>query len=93
LQRLGVDHEVRHFDREPFTEAELRRIVGDRSIDEFLNPRSPAFKKRGLGGRKIGKREGTRLILEDPNLLRRPLLIRGKTYVFGLDEEAYRKLR
>ena len=82
----------RDYDKEPLTEKELDRLIGDRPVEDFLNPRSVPFRKRGLKGKKTGKKEAIRLMREDMNLLRRPLVVKGKRYLFGLDEEAYRKL-
>ena len=82
----------RFYDKEPFTTLELGKLIGSRPIGDFLNPRSPAFKKLGLAERKVTKKEGVRLILEDINLLRRPLVVRGTRTIFGFDPEAYKTL-
>lgn len=92
MRELGVDFEARFYDKEPFSAAELQKLIGIRSIDDFLNPRSPAYKKLGLGGKKITKKEGIRLIREDVNLMRRPLVVKGSEYIFGFDRAAYREL-
>ena len=59
----------------------------------MLNPRSPAYKERGLADRNLTKSETIALILEDPNLMRRPLLLgeKGKA-LMGYDAEEYGKL-
>jgi arsenate reductase-like glutaredoxin family protein len=36
--------------------------------------------------------EAIKLMAKEPNLIRRPLLIRGSQIIFGFDEAAYRKL-
>jgi arsenate reductase-like glutaredoxin family protein len=36
--------------------------------------------------------EAIRLMAKEPNLIRRPVVIRGSQIVLGFDEEAYRKL-
>jgi arsenate reductase-like glutaredoxin family protein len=92
LQELGVDHDVRWYDKEPFTKPELERLIGPRPIDLFMNPRSTPYRKLGLAGQKVTKTRFIRLLLEDPNLLKRPLLVRGQKYVFGLDRDAYGSL-
>ena len=87
-----MDHEVRWYDKEPFSKAELGRLIGKKSIDLFLNPRSTPFKKLGLADQKVTKTRFINLMLEDPNLLKRPLLVRGSKYIFGLDRDAYEAL-
>jgi arsenate reductase-like glutaredoxin family protein len=32
-------------------------------------------------------------MLEQPNLIRRPILIKGRSVVFGFDKDAYDKLK
>ena len=42
-----------------------------------------------LSERKLTRAQAIDLILEDPNLLRRPLVISGKNVVFGFDSDRY----
>jgi arsenate reductase-like glutaredoxin family protein len=68
-----------------------RLIDGDRLAD-FVNTRSPAYKARGLDVSKMTKAEAIDLMMEEPNLIRRPLLLsRGKA-VFGYKPEQYDEL-
>lgn len=67
----------------------LERYVDESRLDEFLNKRSPAYKERGLEGRKLTKREAIDLMLEDPNLIRRPIVIIGSRAVFGYRPDVY----
>jgi len=36
--------------------------------------------------------EAIKLMAKEPNLIRRPVVLRGSQMVLGFDEEAYRKL-
>ena len=92
LGAKGVDHEWRDYGKDRFTRAELDALIGTRPITEFVNPRSTPYRALGLAERSLSRDEAVRLILEDPNLLKRPLLVRGKLYVFGFDKTAYAKL-
>lgn len=58
----------------------------------ILNPRSPAFKSRELDIEAISLPEAIRLIDEDPNLMKRPLIVRGDDAVFGWDAAATEEL-
>ncbi len=44
------------------------------------------FKERPL---PKSKQEAIALMLENPNLIRRPIMIKGSTVVFGFDKEQY----
>ncbi len=44
------------------------------------------FKERPL---PTSKKEAIDLMLQNPNLIRRPILIRGSKVIFGFDKDAY----
>ncbi len=71
----------------------LSRLVDEHGLENVLSTRSPAYKARGLGSRKLSKSEAVDLMLEDPNLMRRPLVLAKGKAIFGYDAEAYEKLR
>jgi regulatory protein spx len=54
--------------------------------------RSPAFKARGLDVSQLTKSKAIDLMLEEPNLVRRPLVLAGGEAVFGFDAAAYDRL-
>jgi arsenate reductase-like glutaredoxin family protein len=92
LSGLGAEYDFRDTAREPLSRQELDELIGKRPFTDFINPRSPAYRKMGLAGRKLSRSEAIGLMLEDVNLLRRPLLVKGRKMVFGHDEEAIRSL-
>ena len=80
-----VEHDI---NQEPPSRAFLEKhIEADRFLD-FVSTRSPVFKQRPL---PRSKKEAIDLMMEHPNLIRRPILIRGSRVVFGFDKDAYSK--
>jgi arsenate reductase (glutaredoxin) len=71
----------------------LSRLIDEYGLDAVMNGRSPAFKARNLGSRELAKDEAIDLMLEEPNLIRRPLVLAGGKAVFGFDPEEYDRLR
>lgn len=57
---------------------------------DYVSKRSPVFKTRPL---PRSKNEAIDLMLEQPNLIRRPVLVKGGKVTFGFDKEAYTRLR
>lgn len=53
-----------------------------------MSTRSPVFKERPL---PKTKKEAIDLMMENPNLIKRPILIRGSKITFGFDKKAYEK--
>ena len=92
LRELGVEHEFRDTVKEPLSAHELGALIGDRPLLDFLNARSTPYRKLGLGDRRVSKAEAIELIRKDVNFLKRPLVVKGRKYVGGVDEEAYRRL-
>ncbi|GAC1398916.1 MAG: hypothetical protein NVSMB68_14490 [Thermoanaerobaculia bacterium] len=57
---------------------------------DFVSTRSPAFKDRPLPKSKV---EAIDLMMRNPNLIRRPILIQGARVTFGFDKAAYDQLK
>ena len=62
-----------------------KHIDASRFLD-FVSTRSPVFKERPL---PKSKKEAIDLMMENPNLIKRPILIRGSKVTFGFDKKAF----
>jgi len=81
-----VDVEEQDINKDPPTRAFLEKHVdADRFLD-FVSTRSPVFKQRPL---PRSKKEAIDLMMQQPNLIRRPILIEGNKVIFGFDKQAY----
>jgi arsenate reductase-like glutaredoxin family protein len=85
-----VDIEERDINRTPPDRAFLEAHVDAKDFLKFVSTRSPVFKTRPL---PRSKKEAIDLMLAQPNLIRRPILVQGRKVVFGFDKEAYAKAR
>jgi arsenate reductase-like glutaredoxin family protein len=54
-----------------------------------VSTRSPVFKERPL---PKSKKEAIDLMMQNPNLIRRPILIENGRAIFGFDKERYHEL-
>jgi arsenate reductase len=82
VQQLDINKEP------PSREFLEKHIDPDRFLD-FVSTRSPVFKERPL---PKSKKEAIALMLENPNLIRRPIMVKGSTVIFGFDKDQYGKL-
>lgn len=89
LARTKLDLTEIDINRQPPPRAFLERHVDANRFLEYVSTRSPVFKQRGL---PRSKREAIDLMMENPNLIRRPILVKGEKAVFGFDKEAYDRL-
>jgi arsenate reductase-like glutaredoxin family protein len=61
-------------------------------VEGVLSTRSPAYKARGLDVKTLTRAQAIELMLEDANLIRRPLVLKGKKAVFGYAPAEYDSL-
>ena len=88
LSQEGVEVEERDFFKDPFDEAELRGLLGDDSPREIFSWRSPSVKKLGLDRDALSDDDLVRLMVEEPRLVRRPLLEVGGRLVVATAKNA-----
>ena len=87
-----IEFESRALDKQRLSEEELDRLIGERDYKEFLNARNELFRKRKMKEHPPSRAEAIKLMAKEPNLIRRPLVVRGTRIIFGFDDDAYRKL-
>ena len=75
--------------KDPPTRELLERLIDEKHLEDFVNTRSPSYKERNLDVTKMTKRQAIDLMLEEPNLIRRPLLVAGKRSIFGFKPDDY----
>jgi len=74
------------------TPQQLEELIGKRDYKDFLNTRNELYRERGMKENPPSREEAIRLMSENPNLIRRPILIKGREIILGWDEERYRSL-
>jgi arsenate reductase-like glutaredoxin family protein len=72
--------------------AELERLIGNRDYKLFLNPRNELYRERDMKDHPPSRAEALRLMAENPNLIRRPILVKGREIVLGFDEPGFSSL-
>ena len=87
-----MELDSRDLGKQRLSEAELDRLIGERDYQDFLNPRNELYRTRKMNNAPPSRSEAIRLMAREPNLIRRPLVIRGTQMVLGFDAEAYQKL-
>ncbi len=92
MLELGVELESRDLDKERLSEAELEELIGDRDYKEFLNTRNELYRTRKMKEHPPTRAEAIKLMAKEPNLIRRPVVLRGSQMVLGFDEQAYKKI-
>ena len=78
-------HEI-DINREPPTREFLERHIEADHFLDYVSTRSPVFKERAL---PKSKKEAIDMMMENANLIRRPIMIKGSKVIFGFDKEKY----
>lgn len=71
---------------------DIEELIGDRDYKLFLNSRNELYRERGMARNPPSRKEAVRLMSENPNLIRRPILVKGKKIVLGWNEAEMKAL-
>jgi len=92
LLKKGAQLESRDLGKQPLSEGELDELIGGRDYIPFLNTRNELYRTRKMAQKPPSRAEALKLMAGEPNLIRRPVSIRGGKMVLGFDEEALKDL-
>ena len=73
----------RDFFKDRFSETEIRGLLRGRTATEIFSWKSPSFKALGLDAGKLSDDDLVRLMLQEPRLIRRPMVRIGEELVVG----------
>jgi arsenate reductase-like glutaredoxin family protein len=92
LRDLGAQLQERDLGKEPLNETEIQALIGSADVTEFLNTRSASYREQGFKEQPPTKAQAIKLMARDPNLIKRPIAIKGHTKVLGFDQARLRAL-
>jgi arsenate reductase (glutaredoxin) len=76
LDEAGVDYERKDIVQDPPSEAVLDQVIEEGNLKAAMNPRSTIYKEKNLGKATLTKKELIKLMHQDPNLIKRPLIMK-----------------
>ena len=88
---MGVELAERDIFKQPLTEAELGELTAMRPIRDLFSFKSPSFRKLGLDPESLTDRQMMSMVMGDPRLIRRPLVVTGGRIIVGNDQAALRE--
>jgi arsenate reductase-like glutaredoxin family protein len=69
------------------SEAELDALIGKADHHPFLNAKNELYRERAMKENPPSREEAIRLMAANPNLVKRPLLVKGRKIVYGYNED------
>ena len=85
LAKAGVQLECRDLLQYPFTAGELLPFFKDLPVSGWFNLAAPQIKQGLLDPTRFDAKEAVALMLNNPILIRRPLLRQGERHLAGFD--------
>jgi arsenate reductase-like glutaredoxin family protein len=73
------------------TVEELDRLIGKRDYKGFLNSRNELYRERDMKNAPPSRAEALELMSQNPNLIKRPILVDGARIVLGSEVGTYEK--
>ncbi|MBI5154425.1 hypothetical protein HZA57_04225 [Candidatus Poribacteria bacterium] len=92
LETIGHEVDLRDLDDYPPPRSLLETHIDAKNVKAYLNTHSAAYRDHGLREDPPTKKGAIELMMRDPNLIKRPIAVRGKVAVFGYDEPALKEL-
>jgi arsenate reductase (glutaredoxin) len=92
LERRGFQLYFRDLAKQRLRPAELEKLIGKRDHMQFLNHRNELFRRKHMTEYPPSRKEAIRLMSEEPNLIRRPVIVAGGRVVVGFDENGMARL-
>jgi len=94
LEERGIDFDRVDYHVEPLSEGEIRELVRKtrRPARELFRAREPVYTELGLGDREVEDDEAIRLMAEHPELMQRPVVVRGDRAVLARPVERVEEL-
>lgn len=85
LSQRGISFRERDFFKDPLSESEIRDLIKNSALSDIFSWRSPSFKAMNLDGQSLSHDDLIRLMIEEPRLMRRPLIKVDDELIIGSD--------
>src|SRR5262245_21630495 len=94
LKERGTEFEAINYFETPLTEADLRVLLKKLGLSarEILRKDEPVAKTLGIGKKDFSDQELIALMVKHPDLIQRPIVVRGDQAVLGRPPENVEKL-
>ena len=92
LEKRKAELELRDLGKDRLSVEELDELIGKRDHRMFLNTRNELYRTRKMGQNPPSRDEALKLMAAEPNLIRRPVVLRGSDVVLGYDEQALKRI-
>ena len=94
MRNAGIDVEEVDYAKRGLAAATVEELVAKAGgVAAVLNTRHATAKEKGWADKPPSPAVFAKAVVQDANLLRRPILLHGKRVIIGFDRAAYAKLK
>lgn len=87
MRKRGFELHFRNLDKERLTAEELEKLIGNHDHRDFLNTRNELYRRKNMKENPPSRAETIRMMVGEPNLIRRPVIVAGGRVVLGFNQE------
>ena len=88
MEQCGFSLRLRDIGKDRLRPEEIETLIGKRDYTEFLNTRNEMYRHKKMKENPPSRAEAIRMIAEEPNLIRRPVIVSGNKIILGFDQES-----
>ena len=92
LSQARLELKTRDFFKDSFTRDEIEELFDRQPLSDFFSFRSPSFKKTGLDRNSITRNDMIDLMVAEPRLIKRPLILYEGNIFLGNDKKNIAKM-
>ncbi len=92
MEKRGFQLYFRDLAKDRLSATELEKLIGKRDYTDFLNTRNELFRRKKMKDSPPTRKEAIRLMAQEPNLIRRPVIVAGGRVVVGFDRDGIARL-
>lgn len=89
LNENKVAFEIVDIIKDPPDQKLLERFIDGENVKPYLNSRSAIYRELKLGQNLPDKAKAIELMLQDPNLIKRPFIVNGDVGSFGFNQPEF----
>jgi len=92
LQKLDLKLNIRDLKKQPLTFDEITGLIRHLNLKHFLNAESKAFRKAKLDLDDLNRDEIFKLMADDNDLIRKPILVAGRLMTVGCNTDKIKEM-
>ena len=93
LDKHKVDYQFHDFRRDGLTEKQIKTWLAKVDLELLLNKRSRTWRELSDSDKSnVTESKAIKLMLKQPSLIKRPVLVKGKDVTVGFDPKHYQTL-